>query len=453
MPVYRSGSDGTEPLRRPRLPRLGIIRLGYKETRKRPDGSEYTFPRAADHFVLDDAPSVAQIYGEQPTVLEPVFLPLDNEDIVASHNLRMYTQTWGLVCIGDGRTARRQVDPDRLRATGEAAPADKNTKRPEMRTVNCPCPYLESGDCRETLYLYVMLPKVPGVGVWQISTGSANSIRNLQGSMAMVRAIAGGITNVPLKLSLVPMRVPSFERGGPVTVHVLQLEVGAELTAYQLARGARDHSIGILPPPEESPPDDQLLGLDEEYFDPDAPPVEEWTPKQDLAQAEAQVAAPPEPEPHSGPPAADPVAAGLSPEELAQLKAERHALASLVRELVPAEDLPRLAEDLGQWFGGKSRIVELTLDELRQAGPKFRDQYGQTQESPQAPDDRSQRSELWSQIRAAARADRNARFTLHQSLAGVDPNFKVAQFDSEDPPEGLSAGDLQTARGLVTLPD
>ena len=28
-----------------RLARLGIIRLGYKEKRKRKDGSEYEFPR------------------------------------------------------------------------------------------------------------------------------------------------------------------------------------------------------------------------------------------------------------------------------------------------------------------------------------------------------------------------------------------------------------------------
>ncbi len=61
MPVYRT--EGEE-LHKPRLPRLGIVRLGIKETRTRKDGTEYTFPRATDHFVLDDAPALKDFFGE-----------------------------------------------------------------------------------------------------------------------------------------------------------------------------------------------------------------------------------------------------------------------------------------------------------------------------------------------------------------------------------------------------
>jgi len=63
--------DRTRPRR---LVRLGIIRLGYKEKRKRKDGSEYEFPVQADHFVLTDAQDVAEFYGEQPRELD-VILP------------------------------------------------------------------------------------------------------------------------------------------------------------------------------------------------------------------------------------------------------------------------------------------------------------------------------------------------------------------------------------------
>ena len=78
MPVYdRDGQDKV-----PRLPRLGIIRLGHKEERKR-QGTDRTItvPRAADHFVLTDAPQVSEIFGETPTVPEPVILPGEDEEM------------------------------------------------------------------------------------------------------------------------------------------------------------------------------------------------------------------------------------------------------------------------------------------------------------------------------------------------------------------------------------
>jgi len=393
MPVYRrDGATGAEELlRRPRLPRLGIIRLGYKETRQRRDGTEYTFPRAADHFVLDDAPSVAKIYGDEPTVLEPVFLPLDNEDIIASHYLRMYTQTWGLVCRGDGRTASRQVDPDRLKATGDPVPADKDTKKPMMLTVHCPCPYLETGDCRETLFLYVMLPEVPGAGVFQVSTGSANSIRNLQGSMAMIRAIAGRINNIRLKLSLVPQKVVSFERGGQVTIHVLQLDLAEQMTAYQLARAANNYVLGILPSPDETPPEDVpgIRGLVEEFSDPEAAPVEEWTNRETLTEADFE---PPPAEKSKSVPeeAAKParsqtrrvappgdlvLAATSSPEERELLTQRRNSITRVVKAIVPAEQIDNIPATIALWFPGKSRLLHLTIDELQRAETLFKEKY------------------------------------------------------------------------------
>ena len=51
--------------KRRRLIRLGIIRLGYLEERKRKDGSTYTFPRQSDHFLLHDAPEIAEFYAAQ----------------------------------------------------------------------------------------------------------------------------------------------------------------------------------------------------------------------------------------------------------------------------------------------------------------------------------------------------------------------------------------------------
>lgn len=284
MPVYRQ--EG-QTLRTPRLPRLGIIRLGTKEVRKRADGSEYTFPRASEHFVLDDAPQIAEIYGDKPTVIEPVFLPVDDENIVASHWLRMYTATWGLTCKGDGMAANRLVDQEKLDTTGEPVPASRDTKKPAMMQVNCPCPLLESGQCREVLFLSLLLPDVPGVGIWQVGTGSANSISNIQGSLAMIRAIAGRISGIPLKLSLIPMTVTSVARGGRVTIRVLQFDLAQSITPMQLASSARSRQLGILPPPPdestEMPADTEPL-IVEAMGDPTEAPVAEFTNKRDIQQ-------------------------------------------------------------------------------------------------------------------------------------------------------------------------
>jgi hypothetical protein len=302
----------------------------------------------------------------------------------------------------------------------------------------------------------------------------------------MIRATVGQITGVPLKLSLVPQRTISYERGGPVTVHVLELALAKDLNIYQLAAGVRDHSIGILPPPEEAPPDDYLPD-EEGIIDPVTPPVEQWTPQKDLAEAAApDAAAPPAPEsspppepapppaargkappeprlsrpnpPQSAAPPVDPVAEGLGPQELEQLKKDRQALAQLIREIVPPEKFNDLPTELAQWFGGKSRIVLLDPDELRRAGALFREKYAPAPNGPPEPlapsaessDEHTRRRDLWQAIRAGALADQGAKFALHQALAQDLPGFTAAQFESDAPPEALTTAALQTARDLVT---
>ena len=225
MPVHHK--DATQD--RLRLPRLGIIRLGTKETRYRNDGSEYSFPKRADHFVLnheppDNAGPVRERYGDAPTVLEPVLFPGEDEDVVASHWLRMYSQTWGLTCIGDGLKARRRADAEVLKATGEARPAGRNTKTIERVQVDCPCPFLDSKDCRETMYLRFVLPEVEGLGVWQIATGSRNSILNVQGTLGLLKSLVGRISGIPLRLSFMPQTVTSDEAGRQ-EIHVLRLDI------------------------------------------------------------------------------------------------------------------------------------------------------------------------------------------------------------------------------------
>ena len=256
MPVY---DPRTGELPVPRLPRLGIIRLGYKTKGKGKDAREY--PVAADHFILneeDGCEAIREIYGDEPTSLDVMF-PGEDDEIIAPHWLRSYSSTWGLVCMGDRRSANRKAGVSKdgeLLLDDEGTPriADRDAKATSNQRVSCPCPRLEKGDCKETMYLRFLLPDVPGLGVWQISTGSINGILNLQGMFSMLRGMFGRISNIPLKLELCPQRI-GLPGGGHQTNMILNLALGSKITPNQLMESIK--GMPTLMPVIELPDDDQ----------------------------------------------------------------------------------------------------------------------------------------------------------------------------------------------------
>ena len=80
----------------------------------------------------------------------------------------------GLVCKGDGETAMRMIDV----ATGELPVHDKTgtVRLNEIKCLAHDCPEYQAKKCHEVMNLRFVLPEVPGLGVWQIDTGSKNSI-------------------------------------------------------------------------------------------------------------------------------------------------------------------------------------------------------------------------------------------------------------------------------------
>ena len=214
-----------------RLPRLGKIKMGYIDTSR-----ARSFPRATDYFVCP--PEVQAIHGEYPQVIEPVLIPVEDEDVFASTYYRYYTQSYGLTCKGDGETANRLIDVDESDRMDGPVPASGNTERTERRDVPCPCPLLDSRQCRPIMNLQLILPKVPGLGIWQLDTSSFNSIKNVLGSLAIIRSAAGRLTGIPLKLSMEKTTVTP--RGmKSKTVNTLKLEVSQQYSAYSLAKGPK----------------------------------------------------------------------------------------------------------------------------------------------------------------------------------------------------------------------
>lgn len=211
---------------RPRMPRLGKIHLGVKAISAK--GNEY--PRATDFFVVPEV--IQKVYGPKPRELDVVF-PIDDVQRVAYVAWKNYTSTRGKVCTGDGERAVRVIDAEKLgrgpwaQEDFDAAIATADTKKWEPREILCPaheCVFAKRKHCKAVLNLQFLLPKVPGIGVWQLDTGSVNSIIDVRGGIEMVRKISGGrLAGIPLTLRLEPLEVISPDDGRKKVVFTLKL--------------------------------------------------------------------------------------------------------------------------------------------------------------------------------------------------------------------------------------
>ncbi len=185
------------------------------------------YPKATDFFVYPDGESqgvelrdeLIAAFGEKPRELRVIF-PLEDEERIASQYYRCYSKTRGLICKGDGEKCTRMVD------TASGALADRDSMKVEMREMTCSgreCPDYGLGKCREMMMLQFMLPEISGLGIWQIDTGSINSIRNVNASLDMVRAIYQRIAMVPLVLALEQIEVVNPDDGKKKKVWVMAL--------------------------------------------------------------------------------------------------------------------------------------------------------------------------------------------------------------------------------------
>ena len=233
-----------------RMPRLGKIHLGIKVEKP----GKHPYPQATNHFVVPD--EVAAIFGEKPKELEIMF-PTEDPDQFAQQWYRCYSMTQGLVCIGDGVTSRRKVDLK----TG--AMASHETTAWEWREgLPCDpqeCPEYTSKRCRRVMNLQVLIPKVPGLGVWQIDTSSFYSIVNVNSMVTLLKGI-GRCSFIPLKLCLGPIEVTPPGQTKK-TVHVMHFK--EDMTWAEMARLVQTApqallAKGVIPPePEvEEPPGD-----------------------------------------------------------------------------------------------------------------------------------------------------------------------------------------------------
>ena len=252
---------------RQRLPRLGKIHLGLQVPVMKDgkpvirNGEPVTRPKATDYFVFteDRREELEAIFGENPKSLD-IIIPVADPDVWASQFYRCYSRTRGLVCRGDGETCDRLVDVD----TGDIAGRDTKDsvwqKGQPCAGRECPDYKDKKRQCRETMNLQFMLPDAPGLGIWQIDTGSINSIININSCAAMIKSVAGRVHMIPLQLTLEPIDVVNPDDHKKKKVHVLNLRCETKLRQV-LELAARPANEALMPPVADGDAPDDLLAL------------------------------------------------------------------------------------------------------------------------------------------------------------------------------------------------
>ena len=219
---------------RRRLPRLGIIRLGLKAKSKK-SGKEY--PVETEYFVCP--PEVEQKFGAKPKELE-VMLPLNSLESVFPTAYKWYGSTRGLKCTGDGVVAWRYND---------------EKKEQEQRV--CPCELLEQDKCKPAGTLMVIIPKISMGGIYQIRTGSINSIIDINSGIDYVASLLDGrFALVPLMLRR--QKIETYHDDKKSAHYTLQIIFDADPTTVAFyrenARAIINNPRYQLPEPKDENP-------------------------------------------------------------------------------------------------------------------------------------------------------------------------------------------------------
>jgi hypothetical protein len=246
----------------------------------------------AGHFILKDAPGVAEALGtETPTELK-IYFPFDDID----RNFPTYRTLFSassMTCQGDGQHILHAINPTTGQATVKDGvcilPFTERMADNKLKSHNAgdkmPCPalrepgiYAKCAMCKNRGILLVMLQAVPRMAYFQISTGSIVNLQELPQQMLNIQELIYELTG-KRKLAGVPFilrrvlrsmsPVKKDHKGNPtgrvrVDKYVLQLEIEPEymisliraqrrlidpMARYALSPGQPEGSIDIVDSP------------------------------------------------------------------------------------------------------------------------------------------------------------------------------------------------------------
>lgn len=229
--------------------RIGKLKIGEKTLSR--NGKE--IPTKLDYIKAIDGAGVLidsfhGVFGEKPTEFRAVFPSNDPIDFYWEA-YRKYGSGTGLVCHGDGRQAI-------VEETGE--------------TIECPCSCAdgERPTCKPVASLSLFLYDVPALGVFQIDTGSINSIKNIRWFLSALPGLtAGQYAGIPFKVKIEPFQ--AMHDGKASTAYQWKLDLLPGYRPADLRMAAQQAVENFLLPPEmneghlidEAKPEDLYAGL------------------------------------------------------------------------------------------------------------------------------------------------------------------------------------------------
>lgn len=276
---------------RARLSRGGHLRLGTKKE----NAQGKTYPTKSDFFIADfDDPKHSELfhklYGEQPREVEICFHSNDPEVIFPQWYV-CYGSSSGLKCKGDGEVAMRLNSPGNLEEVECLTPEHCEFAKQNGSGG-------KSG-CKQQGMLQFFIKGLPTMKVFQINTTSWNSMMNVNSAIKMLQWLRRGqsIAGVWVRLKLVPRETTSKDKGGKVTIYVLEIDLppnvtidgGAKLLSFVdgASTGAPAADIGSVSVDEVK---DDILHADEYEPEPEhATPAEVIPPPRTEEQERADL--------------------------------------------------------------------------------------------------------------------------------------------------------------------
>lgn len=258
-----------------RPPELGRIRLGEKEEATRQSGGTYTKPGQLDtlRFSSNDARALAAIASQHGGVVRPW------PDGEQTHELVSETTTIPVMlgadpidCAyerwGSGGIARRCDGQDCLVPAGEAM-AEKPCECMTQGMV--PHEDRDAGACVITVRLRLILPDVPGLGIWLCTSHSYIAATELPAQVEMLQAVAerGRVIHADFAIEARTLKKPHEKYERRFNVPVLRIrESLSQLagTAAPALAPAEPSTIESAPTSEPAPlnNDPKVCGLCDE---------------------------------------------------------------------------------------------------------------------------------------------------------------------------------------------
>ena len=188
--LKKAGAENTKLV----LPRVGTIKIGFKDERG--------FPRSVDYFIPTGkyASLFTKAYGEKPQTIQVVF-PDDDPAKVCNERYEYRDDEGRLLATGDGETFQIWNGKEYQEVSIEQSP--NLMKSVEKRHPNKL--YQKTGEGWQIiLTLNFIIPCVRGIaGVWQFSTkGTASTIPNIRNVFDAMLEMKGYCKGVIFDLSV-----------------------------------------------------------------------------------------------------------------------------------------------------------------------------------------------------------------------------------------------------------